>query len=649
MATAKKPTPKFDLAQFEKMRPPFRFRIERRTNRGDFEPIPLPQEVWSKEDAAQIENIILNDVSGGGSYKAQMIDEGGNSMEWSFHYPTDSFPAKIPPGAAAAVYNPGASGPAPASAAAPSWSRGQYGTPVTPPSPAFVPPYQAPSMPAMGGAQLGYAGWTPPQGAMYPPYSYYSPPPASTPRDKESSAERHLREQLDSFKQQAIEERHAREREAQENRYRAQLQEMHTKHSEEMRQLREMLQQQQQAKPRSEDDPALLALKQQIEAQKAAAEEQRRQFEEQRRQFEQQQAEVRHREELRQMQQNSQQQIDALKEMMREAAANKQDPTMITLIEMQRQQAEAMREQARVQAELQREATRTASETPRQMVDMMERLRSAGGMEQMLASMNSSWTGLMSQQRAVLEMVMNMGPDPKMALLEGGLSAGKEVLERFIDAKKSGDIARERTEQVKAQERAVHAQAQAQAYAAQVAATQPVYRDENGNIKGQPPTREQLQGGQDAPPAEAAAEAAPTNKKPTEADVFGPIYDDVKQLRAAVASGDVTPETIAMITIQAAHEIEKQGAVVPIFRLYAEQRFAELYEYMLPDASTEFHGACVQHLLAKLRELGITPGKTDVTIIDDDVDDDEDDGEDDDDADGAIVAGGSPPNGQPRA
>lgn len=601
MATPKKPS-QWDVKVFEKMAPPIRLRIERKNPRtGQMEPIPLPQDVWSKEDAERIEQIILNDVAGGGSYKGQMIDSNGTSMEWTFAFPTDYFPPLIPPGSAAALGQSQAAQPTPPAvagtpAAIPAWQRGAYGTPVSPPGQAFVPPYSGAPM-TQQQPPFGYApNWWPPQPT-------YTAPPASTSRKDDTQTE-HLRQQLDALRQANADERHAREREAADARHREQVAAMQSKFADEMRQMREMMAESKRTRP--EDDPAILAMKQQNELLQ-------KQMEDQRRQLEQQQAEARHRDEMRMLQENNQRQIDALKDLISKATENRTDPQMTMLIEMQRQQSEAQREQSRIQAEIQREATRNAAESPRQMVDMMERLRSAGGLEQTLSAINASYTGLMDQQRGVLEMVMNMGPDPKMALAEGALAGVKEVAERFVVSKRDETIARERTEQLKAQERAYTAQA----YAAQAAAQDP-YRYEDGSIKGEPPQREQLAGQQEEVEEHEEPVVTKKNGKPSEQEFFGPLMEHVTMLRDAAAKGEVDPDTLATFVIQAAMAVEQSGEVVPVYVLYHEERYAELVDVLLPGIPSEFAGECVTALAAKIAELGIGQQGA---LIDDEPDD----------------------------
>ncbi|KKL70336.1 hypothetical protein LCGC14_2105890, partial [marine sediment metagenome] len=106
--TAKKPA-KFDLGVLQKMKEPVMIRVVRKDRQtgGRSQPLPLPLQEWSIADAARIEEIILSDIAGGGSYEAQIIDQSGTSMSWEFTYPTDYFPPKIAPlSAGSAVLGP---------------------------------------------------------------------------------------------------------------------------------------------------------------------------------------------------------------------------------------------------------------------------------------------------------------------------------------------------------------------------------------------------------------------------------------------------------------------------------------------------------------------------------------------------------------
>lgn len=424
-----------------------------------------------------------------------------------------------------------------------------------------------------------------------------------------------MRQQLAEAKRQADEERHARERDAQQAAFRQQQIEAERKHTEEMRELRAAVTAAASVKKiNPADDPIL----QQMKAQNEALQ---RRLEETERRNEQAAAEARHREEMKTLQETMQRQQDQTKELIAKMAEGNKgpDPQMTMLIEMQRAANDDRREQARVQSELQREAARQATEAPRQMVDMMERLRSAGGMEQVLASISGSYAGLMEQQKGVLEMVMNMGPDPKMALAEGALAGGKEILEQFMMSKRDTSLAAQRTEQMKAQERATAAQAQAQvAYATQVASQAP-YRDENGNIAGQPPQRDQLAGEAEveAELIEEGTESETGSEQPdvvTEEEVFGPAWENVLQLREAVENGEVKPNMVATFLVQAVMEIQKNDLTVPAFSLIVDQRYADLMDLLLPTAPSEFVGECVTEFIKRLREVGLDPGNPHVDL-----------------------------------
>jgi hypothetical protein len=521
MAAAQKKQTGFDLGKLEKMSPPFTIRIERRdVKTQQREPIPLPQDVWSMEDAKKIEQIVLNDVSGGGSYKGQISDQQGNSMEWDFVFPTDFFPPKIAPGSEGAAAYPMPVSPAMAARAAAmqpvnggGWMPGMYGSPMAPPTPTMVPAYQPPA-PGYPGAQMAS-----PYQANFggPPWWGYQAPPASTPRASSNDPEMQmLRQQLDAFKQQAAEERHLREREQAEARHaqelaamRNEMRDLAAASAAQSNQLRESLER----RPRGDEDPAVLALKAQME-------EVRRANEQLQRDRDREVADNRHREELRAAEERSQRQIDALKESI---MANKVDPTMQMFMEMQRQQADVQREASRLSADQAREASRLASEQPRMVMDMMKQAKDASGADQVLGQLSRAYEGVMNVQNRVMETMANMQGSPGWEMAGNALEAGREALNKFISAKQSKDLAAERTAQYKMQTEAYAVQAAAAAQAAQ----QDPYRYADGSIKGQSPERVQIAG---AEPVEAEVESdededddEPKEKQPHERTIFGPI------------------------------------------------------------------------------------------------------------------------------
>jgi hypothetical protein len=597
MPVTKKAQAGFDLKKLEAMSPPFKVRIERKDRRTQkWMGIPLPQDIWSKEDVERIEQIVLNDIAGGGYYKGQILDTAGSVLEWEFAFAPDFFPEKIPQAMAGAV-NP-ATNAAPIAGASPTtaqppvaqpYQANPFAGPVSAPGMQFAPPYQSPMQNQNGqnsnppAPPWGWNPWGMPAPWMQPAAQVhgYQAPPTSTPRNGAVQ-----NKEVEELKLQIQNSEHRREREAQESAHRAALDNQAQQFREEMRQMREMLAAQ---KTRPEDDPM-------VQAMKAQMEEMKRQNEQLQAQREQDAAEQRHRESLQQMQQQQQQQLMQQQQMQQQQMEtfrllmeqqNKQDPVMPLILEQMRQQADAQRENSRIAADQARENARLAVEQPRTTVEMMEKLRAAGGSEQMIASMNSAYSGLLEQQRGIMEMVMQMGQGSTM---ENVLAAGKETLENYIGAKRDAELAKSRVAQAQAQERAVAAQAAAQAATAQAS----VYRYPDGSIKGQPPSDQAQLGSAEevaaeVNDAEAAAEAA-AGRVPPEADLFGVIYEEVQTLRSQVAAGNVAPKLVATAIVQAADMIQQQGVTVPVFALYADQRYAELIDYLLPGVPSDYAG-----------------------------------------------------------
>ncbi len=637
-ATTKKPVG-FDLKVFEQMQEPISMRIERKNPRsGQMEPIPLPQSQWSKEDARRIENIILKDVAGGGSYRGQMIGAGGKTMEWLFAFPTNLFPELIPPGSADALGHPAAVAPpavAGTPAAVPPWQSGAYGQPLSPPAAPVLQGYQSPVVPQMAPqmapAGFGYGGY-PQMPYMQPqafnPYAYQPPPQMqSTPRGGSSPELDAVKAQLAESKRHTDEERHVREREQQAASNRADAELRERKHSEEMRAMREQIAKLgEQPKTRPGDDPSIIAMKAANDTLQKQMDEQRRindqQQAEQRRQAEAQTADQRHRDEMRAMSENNQRQMDSMKEMIAKMGENKSDPMMMALVEMQRGQQDAARETSRQQADATRESARQSAEQPRNIVEMMSKMREASGGEQMLSNIGTAYANANQMMMQAMEAMAGMGQSPGMALAEGALASGKEVLEKIMMGKRDEALAKERTQQVASQAQAQAQQTEAY-YAAQRAGVQDAYRDENGNIVAQPIPRDQIGAAQtgtvdgveqpevvdSVPPgtqqAATAEPAATTDAEKRDVELFGPLLGHVKELREAVAADKANPETVAQVIIEAMIEIDKESVTVPAFSLVLEDRWAELMDLVLPTVSSEFAGETIQHLQTKLKELGI--------------------------------------------
>ena len=85
---------------------------------------------------------------------------------------------------------------------------------------------------------------------------------------------------------------------------------------------------------------------------------------------------------------------------------------------------------------------------------------------------------------------------------------------------------------------------------------------------------------------------------PTEEDMFGPALESVQHLRTGVAGG-LTPQQAVAGLLQGIAMCEQQEILVPAFTLFAEGRFADLWDALLPEAPQPFKDQCVQLLYSQ--------------------------------------------------
>jgi hypothetical protein len=639
MPPIKKPTG-YDLSVFQSLEEPIRIDIRRKDRvNGGTTPIPLPQEVWSKDDAGKIEEIVLNDISGGGTYKAQMTDNAGKKMEWEFTFSEQQYPPRVPQQMQAATARN--SGP-------PSWQ-----------PPSYVPP--APGWSAanpMGGSY----GYLPPGPPTSQPPTYYSPSPYVSPyqppppwyqpahRDEGQGRE------VERLRMEAMATEHRREREAAEARHAQEIGAVQA----EMRRLAESQQQR-----RPEDDPAIVAMREnnarlerELERQRAdqaAADREAR-------------AQARLDALLTQMQRDAEQreravqaQLAALQQTIQQmtAAPRGPDPTVQLLLEAQRSSAEASREQARLQAEAVKEAARYQAEAakeqarmsadqPTRMLDMVERVTRANGGQEMLAKVGAAYDGALQMGQRIIEMSAQLNPptnSPVVDLIGNAMAQAKEVLDQYIRAKRDGEVAQ-------AQVAAAQARAQGRVAAAYAMPPQGEAAPANwgqapdGSYPMPPPQRAQVGPGDPAAAAATATAPAfsvidggkPKAPPPKEADLFGPAYAYVLQLRDAVKRGDLGPDEVAQFIIKAAIELEEKQIIVPAYVALQEQRYADFMDLVLPGVPSEFQARAIVALQRLILSANEGDGPT--------VAEGTEDGDDDDEVDDSVGAGGADDGGK---
>lgn len=117
--------------------------------------------------------------------------------------------------------------------------------------------------------------------------------------------------------------------------------------------------------------------------------------------------------------------------------------------------------------------------------------------------------------------------------------------------------------------------------------------------------RQVASAGLNGPVVDATAEAAPArqpapqaaNADKRELDVFGPAYESVKRLQKGVTDGHLTPEQVIDAVLQGIAIAQSQNMEIPAFELLAQERFADLVDLLIPQATSEFRQECVRALV----------------------------------------------------
>lgn len=612
MATPRPQKKEFDLKLLGEMVEPIAIRIVRLDrSTGGREPIALPQAEWNKTDAANIEGLVLKHIAGGGSYEGQISDASGKGFTWPFHYSETYYPPKVPPGSQAAAVMSGAA-PLPVNG----------GMAAAPPGTVWMPqpgmnvpqvPTPAPFQPQQPhfGTPFGYPqpspyGYPQPSPFGYPSSSYSSPfsTPVGfggSPAQGSDSEVKQLRADIASQKRESQETRHKAEREAADNR-----------HTAEMASLKEEIRRLGDTKPRGDDDPMLATLRTELAALHKKSDEDRQRFDGQ-------QQDTRHRDEMGELRRSNDAKFEALQrsieKMSADATANHSDPLITMLTESSRQNADAQRETNRLAAETSREQARASAAAPQNLLAVVEGIRRTSGSDQLMSNVANAYDGAMGMMTRNMEMMNQFAlqgqGSPVVGLVADGIQQAKELAAGFMKGKQEEEIAKSRVEQAKVQAQAAASAAQAAAMHAQAAGPVPSPQVQ-ADVASADAAAQQAKADQ----AKAEADLTETRVKlPKEEQIFGPTWPEVEQLRGLVADGKVDAEQVALGICKAQTQLEAASVVVPAFTLLAEQRFAELFDYMLPNASIEFKGECVTELRALLQRISVDgPGVIDEMI-----------------------------------
>jgi hypothetical protein len=203
------------------------------------------------------------------------------------------------------------------------------------------------------------------------------------------------------------------------------------------------------------------------------------------------------------------------------------------------------------------------------------------------------------------QMMMQQQGSPAWELIGNAMEGAKETLNNFVSSRGKADAAKARAEQAMAQERAMAHQAaaataQAEAMARQ-AANDPTYQQAAAEAAAaaERAKAEHAEAINEVQSAVDEAQSAAEKKEEREAEMFGPVWPQVQQLRMYVAQeGAIEPvgDIVALGVVTAAIQIKAQDINVPAFALLNDGRTADLVEHLVPDTPGEFVGYCAKQI-----------------------------------------------------
>jgi hypothetical protein len=606
---APKKEKKLDVATLQKMHEPLTVRVQRVKSNlkttialpGKEGPEAPPGTGWTRDDVLGLESYVQN-LAGGGFYVGEVTDASGTSMTWEFGWDPRTIPERIPPGDQAHAAMPP---PAP-----------------VPGQPPMVPQDPLRAAAALGGGSLG---WLPPvqpypyqqqqgqpqQSAM--PWWYHQmpagfAPQAPTPATPWQGAAQGADERVRFLENQLREQQFAATMKDQQSEVAQAINVMREEMRQlaavkapgedaEARRLREenMRLQQEQARKdaemrmQSQIDRLAQMMEKVIDGGGSNKELERLQA-----QMERDRQDARHREEMRALKESK---PDALIEFFR---ANSQ------------QQAETAREIARSHRETANQIAQTTI-NPMQMADLMQ--RQSGGMDNMMKSVIGSFGGAFETYRMMMESLVQIqggGQSPGMTMLQEGIGRATEIANQYLAFQRDKSVH-------ESQAKAAAAKAQAKSADAMRVQAETISRGVHtgpGQHVGDPAlagaTSDEVQPGDEAAESSGngqSGEAVPAEvidinegRRPTEQDMFGAAFESVQHLRQGVAENKMDPMQAASAIVQGIAVCEQQNLVIPAFTLFAEGRFADLMDALLPEAPQQFRDECVQILVAEFMQ-----------------------------------------------
>ena len=594
----------FDPLKLEAMTEPLSVRVEKM--KGNVRtPIPLPPGAdgsqqgtnWSKSDVNGLEQWLVTDWAGGGHYLITVSDSTlptPTKMDWAVFYAPIEYPEKIPPTLSAAA-QPERAAPTFAPQVRP-MSNFSYPSAF----PNGLPPVQAHPAPVAPAPQAYYAA---------PAYA----PPAPSWRDRvevpnsaTATAEverrrleeqvREMQAQVARAREEQVQAQHKAELERAEQRMRAEqfaLREQFDGLKSTIAQLAQTLTANAVAKP-SGPDPEVLALREEIRAQRERSEQERRDRE--------------MRDLIQRQQDETRRQAEQFQLQLQQLQTKAPDPLLQFMHENARQQAEATKEQARSQ-QAQMERLQSFMMNPRDIMAMSR--ESSTGIDQVTRQITGAYQDILQMQRQAVEMTLQLASPSESigTVVDKNLDRLAGLADRYF-----GNKTREAVEAQRSQ--AQMATAQATAMQAQAAAMQAQAGLGGAAVPAAPAE------GVASPVSEPAAPAGPQvphSLGKTDVEWFGPILGQVEQLRQGVATylesiqldpvrvdEDGDPEGVS--SAGAAHSVmmaigvvvERKLPIPAMQELILTGRVVDFVNVLLPDAPAPFRDEVIELLKQEL-------------------------------------------------
>jgi hypothetical protein len=632
----------FDPAKLEAMNEPLSVRVEK-IRGGARTMIPLPAgddgasqgSNWSKEDIKGLEQWLVTDWSGGGTYAITVTDSSmpaPQKHDWTIFYNPQDYPERVPPTLSAAA--------APDRLIA-SPSQPQQVRPMGSFPSAFhhgLPTAAAP----VGQPTTVYVQQPAPQPLQQPHFTQREPAPrydmnaaalAASEADRRRMEDqlKEMQAQLQRAREEQLQAQHRQELERAEARMRAEANAQNEKFSK----LEQLIASLAQTAARPAVDPAIEALKEQNRVLAANAENERREREAERRERELRDAMQRQAEDTRR-------QIDAIQQAMVASAANKgPDPMIMFMQENARQQIEAVKEQSRNQT-AQMTQLQTYMMNPRDIMAMAK--ESSNGLDQATRSITSTYQSILEMQRNAVEQIMQLnsgGGNETIQLIEKGLERASSMAERYLGGKTKEAVTAQQSQAQMAQAQAQAMQAQASAMATQAAMQQraaaaataqpdsglngargvPATAGPSGDTKVSQTSSVTPGDGWSTAPVPPGTEVLPIKRTHghTDEEWFGPILPKVVELRVGVdhfieslkqnpprlakdSSVDgIEPEQAGSIIMQATMIVMQQQIAIPAMtELLGQGRVADFMDVLLPSAPQPYRDEVAQLVLQHL-------------------------------------------------